>query len=161
MTGTLLQKVRPEILRVQGSLDNPVNALNLNAMLKEFNEATEDTFVIALDASLGQLQSVGQFQYGLGSIMPGTALKIELPSVGAAFLPGVVNTSVMMDYSVFIRTRFSLSYNMAETLAQSLFHIDLKLKQSSRRKAKRFFPFIKINNQYTSLYTLLVMLVIS
>src|SRR5699024_12554488 len=76
-TDTLLQKLRPEILRVQGSLDNPVHALTLNATLKELNEATEDTFVIALDASLGQLQSVGQFQYGLGSIMPGTALKKE------------------------------------------------------------------------------------
>lgn len=151
MTGTLLQKLRPEILRVQGSLDNPVHALNLNATLKELNEATEDTFVIALDASLGQLQSVGQFQYGLGSIMPGTALKKELPSVGDAFITGVINISGMMEYSVLQSTRFSLVYNMAETLAQSLFHIDLKLKQSSRRKAKRFFPFIKINNQYTSL----------
>src|SRR5699024_11475432 len=110
-------------------------------------EATEDTFVIALDASLGQLQSVGQFQYGLGSIMPGTALKKELPSVGDAFITGVVNISVMMEYSVLQSTRFSLVYNMSETLAKSLFHIDLKLKQSNKRKTKILFTFIKINNK--------------
>src|SRR5699024_12684481 len=100
-----------------------VHALNLNATLKELNEATEDTFVIALDASLGQLQSVGQFQYGLGSIMPGTALKKELPSVGDAFITGVVNISGMMEYYVLQSTRFSLLYNTVVTRGPTFFRI--------------------------------------
>lgn len=142
MTGTLLKEMNPLFLNIRGTLAEPVHALNLDVMLKEMNRDLKGTFVIAIDASLGQLQSIGQFQYGSGSIMPGTALKKQLPSVGDAFITGVVNISGMMEYSVLQSTRLSLVYNMAETLAETLFHLDLQLRKSHKTNPDRKLFFL-------------------
>ena len=149
MTGTLLNKLNPKLLNVQGTLANPVHALNLQETLDELQAQQHQPYIIALDASLGHNNKIGHIQTGSGSISPGSALKKELPAVGNAFITGVVNFSGMMEYSVLQHTRLSLVYNMAHTLAKTLFHIDLWLQEYQMNRLKQGVPMLKINTRYT------------
>jgi len=117
LTGTHLSRLNLPRLNVLGTLDEPVHATNLIHQLKYISETFPNPFVIALDACLGRLDSVGCLTLAEGPLKPGAGVHKDLPPVGEAHLTGIVNVGGFMEYMVLQNTRLNLVWHMAETLS--------------------------------------------
>ena len=99
---------------VVGTLDNPLHAMNLKERLSEL---PKDAYIVAVDACLGKVSSVGQIQHKKGSMKPGAGVGKDLPPVGDYHYTGIVNVGGFMEYFVLQNTRLSLVMNMADEIA--------------------------------------------
>lgn len=133
LVGSILQKNQFHHLgTVYGTLDEPVHALNLSDKVHLIQQHHPDSFVIAIDACLGQLKSVGSIQVSQGAMKPGAGVNKDLPEVGHLSITGIVNVSGFMEYLVLQNTRLSLVMNMAEIIAESIKRSSMLLHKSSR-----------------------------
>ncbi|UQZ84503.1 germination protease [Paenibacillus konkukensis] len=119
LVGTQLKKFRLDGIHLYGTLDHPVHAMNLKDTLQTIQEQFSDPFIIAIDACLGQLTSVGCIQIGSGPVKPGAGVNKDLPPVGDMHITGIVNVGGFMEYFVLQNTRLSLVMSMAEVIAKS------------------------------------------
>ena len=115
LIGTHLGRFTLPKLHVWGTLDAPVHATNLEEKLNLITKRFPDPFVIAVDACLGRLDSVGCLILGEGPLKPGAGVHKKLPEVGNAYLTGIVNVGGFMEYMVLQNTRLSLVWKMALT----------------------------------------------
>lgn len=105
---------------ILGTLDNPVHATNLADTMDWVSRNYQDPFVLAVDACLGRVESVGYLSVGSGSLKPGAAVNKTLPEVGQVYVTGIVNVGGFMEYLVLQNTRLSLVYRMAKVAAQGI-----------------------------------------
>lgn len=105
---------------VYGTLENPVHAVNLAETISTIKRLYVKPYVIAIDACLGQLSSVGMISVGTGPIKPGAGVNKNLPEVGDVHITGIVNVGGFMEYFVLQNTRLSVVMKMAECIAQPL-----------------------------------------
>jgi putative sporulation protein YyaC len=136
LIGSRLKQIVFDGFSLYGTLDLPVHAMNLSATMDEIKEKYDNPFIIAIDACLGKLSSVGHVQIAYGPIKPGSGVNKDLPPVGDMHITGVVNVGGFMEYFVLQNTRLSLVMNMAEVIANSL---SLSIKNSDRFMAYRMF----------------------
>jgi len=120
LVGTELARSGSPLFDVYGTLEDPVHAVNLEETLRRIERTVSRPFIIAVDASLGQLSSVGCIQFGSGPVRPGSGVNKKLPPVGDVHLTGIVNVGGFMEYFVLQNTRLSLVMNMAGVIAHSL-----------------------------------------
>src|SRR5699024_1624292 len=59
LTGMYLSKYAPKIFTTYGTLHKPIHALNLEETIDYIEKSYDNPFVIAIDASLGKLNSIG------------------------------------------------------------------------------------------------------
>jgi putative sporulation protein YyaC len=97
--------------------------MNLAECIAQLNAEHADKTVIAIDACLGQLTSVGVVMCGNGPIMPGAGVGKELPPVGEYFISGIVNVGGFMEYFVLQNTRLSLVVRMADDIAAAIVNV--------------------------------------
>ncbi|WP_426450393.1 spore protease YyaC [Paenibacillus sp. S-38] len=121
LVGSHLRRLNVDGLHLYGTLDHPVHAMNLNETLNTIHQHYNNPFIIAIDACLGQLTSVGCIQVGQGPVKPGAGVNKELPPVGHMHVTGIVNVGGFMEYFVLQNTRLSLVMNMAEIIAKSFY----------------------------------------
>lgn len=107
-------------LTVLGTLDNPVHAANLADHLQSLRSLTPRPLVLAIDACLGQKESVGLITLAEGPLRPGAGVHKELPAVGDLHITGVVNIGGYMEYMVLQNTRLSLVMRMADRIATAV-----------------------------------------
>ena len=117
LIGTHLLKFSLPHLQVWGTLDEPVHAANLEETLNLLAQRFQNPFVIAVDACLGRLDSVGCITLAEGPLKPGAGVHKHLPEVGEAHLTGIVNVGGFMEYMVLQNTRLSLVWKMAQTIS--------------------------------------------
>ena len=80
-------------------------------------------YIIAVDACLGKLESVGCVNIAEGSLKPGAAVNKNLPAIGDLSISGIVNVGGFMEYYVLQNTRLSLVMQMAEKIASVLYKV--------------------------------------
>lgn len=132
LVGSRLQTLlSAESCPVYGTLEQPVHAVNLTETIASINRLYAQPFIIAVDACLGQLSSVGIVTVGLGPLKPGAGVNKTLPEVGDIHITGIVNVGGFMEYFVLQNTRLSVVMRMAECIAQSLSETILPLLQVS------------------------------
>lgn len=119
LTGAKLQLLAQKH-PVFGTLDDPVHATNLVTTLELIHEKIPHSFIIAVDACLGKLASVGSVTIGQGALKPGAAVSKELPSVGDAHITGIVNVGGFMEHLVLQSTRLSVVMKMADIIANGI-----------------------------------------
>ncbi|SDQ04985.1 spore protease YyaC [Virgibacillus salinus] len=141
LTGSFFSEMKPKHINVYGTLADPVHAINLEDHIKLINAQHKEAFIIAVDASLGKMTSVGSIISDVGSLRPGAALNKNLPSVGDIHITGVVNISGFMEYSILQNTRLSLVVDMAKSIAALLEALDQQLTYN------RPLPAIIASNQ--------------
>ena len=105
---------------VYGTLEAPVHAVNLKETIQEIESKYDNPFVIAIDACLGQLSSVGLVTLAHGPLKPGAGVNKVLPEVGEFHITGIVNVGGFMEYFVLQNTRLSVVMRMADCIADSL-----------------------------------------
>lgn len=119
LVGTQLNKFHLNGIHLYGTLDQPVHAMNLKDTLNSIHDQFNNPFIIAIDACLGQLTSVGCIQVGNGPVKPGAGVNKDLPPVGNMHITGIVNVGGFMEYFVLQNTRLSIVMSMSEVIAKS------------------------------------------
>ncbi|MHB0884803.1 MAG: spore protease YyaC [Bacillota bacterium] len=120
LIGTELEAAAMPNLTVLGTLDHPVHASNLSETLRQVRQTGHGRPLLAIDACLGNLDSVGTITLGLGPLRPGAGVNKALPEVGDLSITGVVNVGGFMEYFVLQNTRLNLVFRMAKTIAGGL-----------------------------------------
>ena len=122
LVGSRLRQLGLQHEHLFGTLDEPVHAMNLIEVLDTIHRKYSHPFIVAVDACLGQSSSVGHIQVGTGPVKPGAGVNKDLPPVGDIHLTGIVNVGGFMEYFVLQNTRLSIVFNMADIIADSLYH---------------------------------------
>ncbi|HWQ70704.1 MAG TPA: spore protease YyaC [Desulfitobacteriaceae bacterium] len=118
LIGTKLNSYNLPQLYVLGTLKHPVHATNLRENILHIEKSFVNPFVIAIDACLGRLDSVGYITLAQGPLKPGTGVHKELPAIGEAHLTGIVNVGGFMEYLVLQNTRLGVVWEMAEIISR-------------------------------------------
>jgi putative sporulation protein YyaC len=120
LVGDELQRRVGGLAAVVGTLDAPVHASNLQEVLRSLYARDPAAVVVAVDACLGRSESVGAITVGCGALAPGAGVNKSLPTVGAAFVTGIVNVGGFMEYFVLQNTRLQLVMRMAGVISEGL-----------------------------------------
>ena len=107
-------------LLVYGTLSSPVHAQNLEITIDSIYST--NPYIIAIDASLGIRQHIGNVTMGHGTLSPGIGVNKKLPCVGDAFITGIVNTSNKNSHITLQTTRLSTVVDLAEFIARGILH---------------------------------------
>ena len=86
LTGHYLKRMGVDV-DVHGTLDVPVHAMKLAETIARLD--TRNTFVIAVDACVGQERRVGSIVVAPGPLRPGTGLGKRLPELGNVSVSGI------------------------------------------------------------------------
>ncbi|MCK4259412.1 MAG: spore protease YyaC [Halanaerobiales bacterium] len=121
LVGTNLNQYHLPYIRVFGTLEEPVHALNLDEVITEINKKYHSPFIISIDAGLGKHSSVGNIDVKAGPLKPGTGVNKELTAVGDMHLTGLVNIGGYMEYFVLQSTRLNLVMKMADIISYSIY----------------------------------------
>ncbi len=138
LVGSKLHNYHIKNVAIYGTLEHPVHAMNLSETMQKIYEIYHDPFVIAIDACLGKLNSVGSITMGIGSIKPGAGVNKELPEVGDIYITGTVNVGGFMEYIVLQNTRLNLVMNMANIIARSISIAMIHSRMSNETKETAF-----------------------
>jgi len=101
-----------------GTLDHPVHAGNIKTCLQSL---PPDVFVLAIDACLGNLSSVGRINFFQGPISPGAGVGKELERVGDIGITMTVNVGGFMENMVLANTRLSVVFAGAQVTALGIY----------------------------------------
>lgn len=116
LIGTQLSRQNLPQLHVYGTLDEPVHATNLEENIHNIHQTFLNPFIIAVDACLGRMDSVGFITLADGPLKPGAGVHKQLPEVGEAHMTGIVNVGGFMEYMVLQNTRLNLVWRMSENI---------------------------------------------
>ncbi|NLK51387.1 MAG: spore protease YyaC [Syntrophomonadaceae bacterium] len=122
LVGTRLQSFKTGLFEVYGTLDTPVHASNLAEVLSSIEKKHPSPFILAVDACLGRLESVGYISIAREPLRPGSGVNKHLPTVGDISISGIVNVGGYLEFMVLQNTRLSLVMKMAHLIANSLFY---------------------------------------
>ncbi|MGC7871683.1 spore protease YyaC [Desulfosporosinus sp. SYSU MS00001] len=126
LIGTQLSRLKLPQLHVYGTLDDPVHATNLQNTLQLIRESYHEPFIIAVDACLGRLDSIGCITLADGPLKPGAGVHKKLPEVGEAHMTGIVNVGGFMEFIVLQNTRLNLVWKMSENISSLIARSYLK-----------------------------------
>lgn len=118
--GSHLAGLNLRFTHVYGTLEKPVHATNLEETLIRIRSRHDNPLIIAIDACLGRLDSVGNVMIGSGPLKPGAGVNKQLPAVGDVYVTGIVNVGGFMDYFVLQNTRLYLITRLAKVIAEGL-----------------------------------------
>ena len=107
-------------IRVLGTLNRPVHAMNLEDTLSLVERYYQDHLIIAVDASVGMNDHIGCITLGRGSLKPVLGVSKELRSVGDLFITGIVSGSGSYDPVMLQSIRLSVVMRMAECISESV-----------------------------------------
>ncbi len=120
LIGSAVENLDQDFFRVHGTLAQPVHATNLQETLDAIHREYKDPFIIAVDACLGRLESVGCVNICEGALKPGAGVKKELPPVGNVHITGVVNVGGFMEFTVLQNTRLNMVMRIADVVCAGL-----------------------------------------
>jgi putative sporulation protein YyaC len=140
IVGSKLQKLFPKRMTVYGTLDDPVHAMNLEETLSLIKKTHRFPFIIAIDACLGELKSVGMVTLANGPLKPGAGVQKKLPEVGDLHMTGIVNVGGFMEYFVLQNTRLSIVMRMADKIASALYYASVHLSKGKESSQPRELP---------------------
>ncbi|MBX4267035.1 spore protease YyaC [Clostridium estertheticum] len=113
-------------IHIYGNLECPVHAKNLCETIDEINYTYTNPYIIAIDACLGSLQSVGKIVVEEKPLSPGAAMNKDLPKVGDLSITGIVNISGAFEFMVLQNTRLYTVMILADAISKGLYHSVLK-----------------------------------
>lgn len=106
--------------RVIGTLDHPVHAMNLEHCIGRVQKLFANSVVVAVDASVGDVEHVGYVTLGRGPLKPGLGVRKELDAVGDIFITGIVGSSRNGDPLMLQSVRLSVVMRLADCISKSV-----------------------------------------
>lgn len=133
LVGTLLEtSFFP--LPVYGTISSPIHALNLEERLKVINIEHPNSYIIGIDACLGDSKSIGEIHTRDYAIRPGKGVGKNLPDVGVASIIGIIDSSDNSDFFSTRSIRLSFVLDMAKTISHGIIHSYTLCEDLSRLK---------------------------
>ena len=126
LVGEKLKFLNRNNLVFYGNLENPVHAKNLRDTIDEIYSTYNSPFIIAIDACLGNLQNVGKVFIENKPILPGSAMKKDLPMIGDISITGIVNISGALEFMVLQNTRLFTVMKLANLISSGIYYSVLK-----------------------------------
>lgn len=120
LIGYKLKKYGLKNARIRGTLDEPVHALNLDKNMNLLKRQFQDSLIVAVDASVGNMEHVGYVTLGRGSLKPGEGVRKELDEVGDLFITGIVGTAESGDPLMLQSVRLSIVMRLADCICKSI-----------------------------------------
>ncbi len=120
LVGYKLRLIKYKGVSVYGTLDEPVHAKNLEEKIGYIYKHYEKPFIIAIDASLGDVNSIGCITISTGPLKPGAGVYKNLPSIGDMHITGTVNMGGFMEFLILQNTRLNLVMKMADTISNGI-----------------------------------------
>ena len=131
LIGTFLKKKGCNAF-VYGSLNYPITAKEIEYIKKHLKNTHPNSFVITIDAALGNEEDIGLIRVINKGIKPGLGVDKNLSEIGDASIIGIVAKKTKDNYDLYNLTRLNLIYKMAEKISNGinkyLFLYDLKQK---------------------------------
>lgn len=124
LIGHKLQERRLNNVRVLGTLNRPVHAMNLEEYLNIMECRFPNHLVIAIDASVGKTDHIGCITLGKGSLKPGLGVSKELRAVGDIFITGIVSSCGNYDPLMLQSIRLSVVMRLADCISDSIFLVE-------------------------------------
>ena len=121
LIGYKLSECRIRQTKILGTLDQPVHAMNLRAYMKTVQKQFSDHIVVAVDASVGDVEHIGYATLGRGSIRPGLGVSKDLDAVGDLFITGIVGASKNSDPMMLHSVRLSIVMRLADCISRSIY----------------------------------------
>lgn len=103
-----------------GTLDNPIHALNIYESLDEIKTKHQNGNFLAIDACLGSESTIGNIQIREGPILPGKGVGKKLPQIGNYSIVGIVDKIDENNRFSFNNIRLSFIFDLAEAIALSI-----------------------------------------
>jgi len=128
LIGTHLSRLKLPSLHIYGTLDDPVHATNLEQNINAIQHTFPNPFIIAVDACLGRLDSIGCITLADGPLKPGAGVNKILPEVGEVHMTGIVNVGGFMEYMVLQNTRLNLVWRMSENISSLITRSYIKVR---------------------------------
>ena len=107
-------------VKILGTLDHPVHAMNLEQVMWGIEKNYTDHIIVAVDASVGDSEHIGYVTLGRGSIKPGLGVRKELMEVGDLFITGIVGSSRNQDPMMLHSVRLSVVMRLADCISKSV-----------------------------------------
>lgn len=111
---------------IYGNLESPVHAKNLCETVNKIKSLYKNPYIIAIDACLGNIQNVGKIIIESKPIMPGAAMKKDLPPIGDLSITGVVNIAGALEFMVLQNTRLYVVMHLADIISRGIYHSIIK-----------------------------------
>lgn len=122
LVGSKLKELSKNSFHIMGTLDEPVHAVNLEEKVSMLKTKYKDAFVIAIDACLGKVDSIGMITLAPGAVKPGAGVQKTLPEVGHVHFTGIVNVGGYMEFMVLQNTRLSVVMKLAQNIASAIYY---------------------------------------
>lgn len=137
LVGSKLQFLIRDKVYLYGNLENPVHAKNLQEFIDKIHDAFINPFIIAVDASLGNIQNVGKIFIEDKPLNPGSAMNKDLPAVGHISITGIVNISGALEFMVLQNTRLCTVMQLADIISKGIYHCVIKTLGGKRSRTQK------------------------
>ncbi len=121
MVGDLLREKYNTPAFVYGGLKKPVNGINFCAYFEHLKKTHPKSFIIAIDACVGEKNDVGKIKYSAKGLKAGEALRKNLPRIGDIGVLGIVAERSNDNLNALMRCDYPLIANMSEKIAYNIF----------------------------------------
>lgn len=105
---------------VYGTLSHPVHAENLSSTLKSIRSTYPNYRIIAIDAALDELSTIGQIHLHNYPLFPGAGVHKQLPPVGDVSITGVVAPASSDSLTQLSEIHLSLVVQLTNCIVEGL-----------------------------------------
>jgi len=120
LTGYLLKNTHNVNAYIYGTLDAPINALNLELAEKFIRKKHKKSKIVTIDACLGNVCDIGKIKIVNKPAIPGNAFSKNLKNVGDMSILAIVNRGTAEDNFSLFSTPLNLVYKLANLIALSV-----------------------------------------
>ncbi len=124
LIGYKLKEKHLERLEIVGTLERPVHAMNLDTYQTILKIRYPKHVVVAVDASVGNMEHIGYVTLGKGALKPGLGVSKELKAVGDIFITGIVGSCGNYDPLMLQSIRLSVVMRMADCISHSIYLVE-------------------------------------
>lgn len=138
LVGQRLLKLGFDAGAVIGSLEDPLHALNLEERLGPLANHHAPPLIVAVDAALGPMASVGAVHLRRGGLLPGQGVGKTLPRIGELAVTATVNVQAgALDVQVLQSTRLFLVQELAELIGVACWWAHRNVRRAAAAAAPR------------------------
>lgn len=109
-------------LKVFGTIDSPIHALNIDREFNSIKEKFPDYNILGIDACLGDEYNIGEIQARDYPIHPGKGVGKDLPKIGKVSIIGIVDSSNKSEIFTNRNIRLDLIMKISKTICKSILH---------------------------------------
>lgn len=103
LLGYKLENIKVKEIKVLGTLDNPIHAVNMQENMRMIREKFSNWIIVAVDASIGKASHIGMVSISQEPLKPGLGVGKDLSEIGDISITGVATDSCRAENLMGVR----------------------------------------------------------